>query len=98
MIRKDTLVCLGVAIARTRTERRLTVTELGRRAGIHPFYLWCIERGLCDPGFATLCSIADVLEIGLGALVKRAERFRSISRAPELRLRCSSGAPERHDE
>jgi transcriptional regulator with XRE-family HTH domain len=77
-MRKDTLVCLGVAITRTRTERQLSVTELGRRAGVHPFYLWCIERGFCDLGFATLCNIADALEIGLGVLVKRAERVRSI--------------------
>jgi len=72
-MRKDTLVCLGGAIARTRAERRLSVAELGRRAGVHPFYLWCIERGLCDLRFATLCSIADALEIELAALVKRAE-------------------------
>jgi transcriptional regulator with XRE-family HTH domain len=77
-MRKDTLVCLGVAIARTRAERRLSVTELGRRAGVHPFYIWCIERGLCDPGFATLCGIADALEIGPGTLARRAEWFRSI--------------------
>ncbi len=77
-MRKDALVCLGVAIARTRTERRLSVPELGRRAGVHPFCLWCIEHGFWDLGFATLCSIADALEIGPGVLVKRAERFRSI--------------------
>jgi transcriptional regulator with XRE-family HTH domain len=73
-MRKDELVGLGAAVARARVEKQWTQAELGRRAGLHPSHVSRIERGVGNPLVATLWSLAEALEVGLGTLVMDAQR------------------------
>jgi transcriptional regulator with XRE-family HTH domain len=56
-----------------RLARRLSIEGLAFEAGVHPTYLSAIERGLSNPSWAKLCSVADALDITVSALARVAE-------------------------
>jgi transcriptional regulator with XRE-family HTH domain len=64
---------LGRAIRKLRRERELTIEGLAFAAGIHPTYVSSIERGLRNPSWMVLCSLAGALEITVVDLVRRVE-------------------------
>lgn len=64
---------LGRAIRRLRRARRVTIENLAHAADIHPTYLSGIERGVRNPTWSKLTSLADALGIPLAEIVKDAE-------------------------
>lgn len=64
---------LGAAIRSTRTDRELSVEGLARTAGIHWTYLSGIERGVRNPSWKVLTSIAANLDVRVSELARRAE-------------------------
>jgi len=61
---------LGTRILQVRTQRRLSQTELARRAGLAPSYLSRIENRKIDPRPKTLRKIAQALGIPLAELFR----------------------------
>src|SRR5712664_1783512 len=85
--RKDHAVDLqeimGRVIRRERQERRLTIKELGEKAGLSEIYTGEIERGQKYPSSKVLESIATALELDIADLLElMAEEIRS-ERQPE---------------
>jgi transcriptional regulator with XRE-family HTH domain len=64
---------LGRAIRKLRSERRASIEMLALAADIHPTYLSGIERGLRNPSWRVLCSLAGALQIPVTDLARRAE-------------------------
>jgi ribosome-binding protein aMBF1 (putative translation factor) len=64
---------LGRAVRRLREARALSLETLAGEAGMHPTYLFAIERGLRNPTWARLCGLARVLNIKIAALALAAE-------------------------
>jgi transcriptional regulator with XRE-family HTH domain len=64
---------LGRAIRKLRREHKLTIEALAFAASIHPTYVSSIERGLRNPSWLVLCSLADALQITVVDLVQRVE-------------------------
>jgi transcriptional regulator with XRE-family HTH domain len=64
---------LGRAIRRLRRARRLTIEDLAHAADIHPTYLSGIERGVRNPTWSKLTSVAHALDVPLAEVVKDAE-------------------------
>jgi transcriptional regulator with XRE-family HTH domain len=64
---------LGRAIRQLRREHGLTIEELGFAAGVHPTYLSGIERGVRNPTWGKLCSLADTLGTPVVEIARRAE-------------------------
>jgi transcriptional regulator with XRE-family HTH domain len=60
-------------LRQVRTERGLSQEKLGFESGYHRTYIGMIERGLMNPSLRTILSIASVLEISAGELVRRTE-------------------------
>ncbi|HTU44192.1 MAG TPA: helix-turn-helix transcriptional regulator [Bryobacteraceae bacterium] len=60
-------------LRQARTERGLSQEKLGFESGYHRTYIGMIERGLMNPSLRTILSIASVLEISAGELVRRTE-------------------------
>jgi transcriptional regulator with XRE-family HTH domain len=56
-----------------RTDRELTVERLAAKAGIHWTYLSGIERGVRNPTWKVLTSIAVSLDLDVSELARRAE-------------------------
>jgi transcriptional regulator with XRE-family HTH domain len=52
---------LGARLRRLRHRRRLTLTQVARRAGVSPQYLSEIERGRKDPSSEMLAAVAGAL-------------------------------------
>ena len=64
----DTAVCLGARVRELRRDRGLTLSALGRRAGLsHPF-LSQLERGLARPSVGSVERIARALQVPVSAL------------------------------
>ena len=59
---------LGKRIRTLRKLKRLTIEELGEKAGIGYKFLSEVERGKANPSLDTLTKIADALEIEVSAL------------------------------
>jgi len=74
---------MGRVIRRERQERRLTIKELGDKAGLSEIYVGEIERGQKYPSSKVLESIAGALDLDLADLLElMAEEIRS-ERQPE---------------
>jgi transcriptional regulator with XRE-family HTH domain len=75
---------IGRVIRRERQERRLTIKELGDKAGLSEIYVGEIERGQKYPSSKVLESLATALEIDLADLLElMAEEIR-YEREPQL--------------
>jgi transcriptional regulator with XRE-family HTH domain len=64
---------LGRAIRELRRERRMSIEALAFAASVHPTYLSAIERGLRNPSWWVLCSLAGALQIPVADLALRVE-------------------------
>ncbi len=64
---------LGRAIRRLRHARHVTIEDLAHTADMHPTYLSGIERGIRNPTWDKLASLADALDIPVAAIVQYAE-------------------------
>jgi transcriptional regulator with XRE-family HTH domain len=64
---------LGRAIRRLRRARSLTIEDLAHAADIHPTYLSGIERGVRNPTWSKLTSVAHGLKVPLAEIVQDAE-------------------------
>ena len=61
----DAAKLLGLEVARGRRERRWTIDELARRAGITPFTLRKVERGDPTVGLGTAFDVAVLVGVQL---------------------------------
>jgi len=66
---------IGKAIRQVREKRGLTQEAVAHDAGITTATLGVIERGLSNPTWATVKSIAAALGVSIGELAKRSEKF-----------------------
>ena len=66
-------VDLGRAIRELRCERDVTIEGLALAADVHPTYLSSIERGLRNPSWRVLRSLAGALQIPVADLARRVE-------------------------
>jgi transcriptional regulator with XRE-family HTH domain len=73
-VREQPDAALAELLKRLREEREITQEQLAFDAGITVSALSRIERGLNSPGWTTVQSLADALEISLGELVADLER------------------------
>ena len=64
---------LGAAVRLLRVEHEMTVERLATAAGIHWTYLSGIERGIRNPSWKVLASIAHTLGVRTSELARRAE-------------------------
>jgi transcriptional regulator with XRE-family HTH domain len=71
--RAPTNPALGRAIRRLRKHRKLTIEALALDADMHPTYLSGIERGVRNPTWVKLCSLADALGIPISTVATEAE-------------------------
>lgn len=65
---------LGRAIRELRRERDVTIEGLAFAADVHPTYLSSIERGLRNPSWRVVRSLAGALQIPVADLARRVER------------------------
>ena len=63
---------LGQAIRRLRKERRLSIEALAFAADMHPTYLSGIERGVRNPTWARITSLARALETPVSTIIMAA--------------------------
>jgi transcriptional regulator with XRE-family HTH domain len=70
---------LGRAIRRRRRERKMTIEDLAYDADIHPTYLSGIERGVRNPTWSKLTSIAHALDTPVSSLARDAETETQLS-------------------
>jgi transcriptional regulator with XRE-family HTH domain len=61
---------MGRVIRRERQDRRLTIKELGEKAGLSEIYMGEIERGQKYPSSRVLESIAQALELDIADLLE----------------------------
>ena len=73
---------LGREIRVFRRQLGLTLTELGRLAGLSPASISKIERGVTPPSLATLSALAGALGVPVTALFRRYEEQRDASHVP----------------
>jgi transcriptional regulator with XRE-family HTH domain len=64
---------LGRAVRRLRHERGLTIESLAFAADIHPTYLSEIERGVRNPTWQVVCSLARALGTPIATVAHDAE-------------------------
>lgn len=67
------LQALGKVLNSKRQSRKLSLEELGQRAGLHRAYISEIERGERNPSLTVLKKLADALETTVTALTATAE-------------------------
>ena len=66
---------IGRAIRQVREKRSLTQEAVAHDASITTATLGVIERGLSNPTWATVKSIAAALDVSIGELAKLSEKF-----------------------
>jgi len=82
---------LGVVIRRARRERHLSIETLAFAADMHPTYLSGIERGIRNPTWVKLRSLADALQVPVSAIVQGAEDEAQVQQATrEARARVDA--------
>ncbi len=92
---------IGKVIRQERQVRRLTIKELGDKAGLSEIYVGEIERGQKYPSAKVLESIAQALELDLADLLElmaeeiRREREPQMTSAIGFTLPGRSGQPRR---
>ncbi len=69
---------LGRAIRELRSERDVSIEALALAADIHPTYLSSIERGLRNPSWLVLRSLAGALQIAVADLARRVESMERV--------------------
>lgn len=74
---------MGRVIRRERQERRLTIKELGEKAGLSEIYVGEIERGQKYPSSRVLESIAGALELDIADLLELVAEEIRFQREPE---------------
>jgi transcriptional regulator with XRE-family HTH domain len=70
---------LGQAVRRLRRERRLTIEALAFAADMHPTYVSGIERGVRNPSWEKIASLARALGVPVSTLVAAAEQEAEIA-------------------
>jgi transcriptional regulator with XRE-family HTH domain len=70
---------LGQAVRRLRRERRLTIEALAFAADMHPTYVSGIERGVRNPSWEKIASLARALGVPVSTLVVAAEQEAEIA-------------------
>jgi transcriptional regulator with XRE-family HTH domain len=88
---------LGRAIRRLRREQRLTIETLALDAGLHPTYLSGIERGIRNPTWDKIGSLARTLDMPVSALVLTAEQEAEVARVVR-EARAHIGSVRRYDD
>ena len=92
---------MGRVIRRERQDRRLTIKELGEKAGLSEIYVGEIERGQKYPSAKVLESIAAALDLGIADLLEltaeeiRREREPQMTTAIGFTLPSGPGQPRR---
>lgn len=82
---------LGQAIRRLRRARHLTIEALALDADMHPTYLSGIERGVRNPTWSKITSLARTLGVPVTAIVQTAEQEAEIARVVrETRARIAA--------
>lgn len=61
---------IGENIRKYRTEKKISLSKLAAKAGMHPGSLTNIEKGYRNPSVDALSKIADALEVPLAALMQ----------------------------
>lgn len=74
-------VRFGLIINRLRTQRRMTLIQLGRRSGMHPTYLGVLEKGGNMPSLETILRLAEIFKVSAGDIVREVEDARKEARA-----------------
>jgi transcriptional regulator with XRE-family HTH domain len=74
---------LGLAIRRLRRERRITIDALAFAADMHPTYLSGIERGIRNPTWDRITSLARELDVPIAIIVQTAEQEGEVARAAD---------------
>lgn len=74
---------MGRVIRRERQDRRLTIKELGEKAGLSEIYVGEIERGQKYPSSRVLESIAAALELDIADLLEMVAEEIRYEREPE---------------
>jgi len=64
---------IGLGVRRIRRERALPIARLAEAAGMHRTSVSCIERGKRQPGWWTLCVLAEALDVPVSRLAAAAE-------------------------
>jgi transcriptional regulator with XRE-family HTH domain len=75
-----TNIDLGRAIRRLRRAQRLTIETLALDADMHPTYLSGIERGIRNPTWDKIGSLARTLDMPVSAVVQAAEQEAEVAR------------------
>jgi transcriptional regulator with XRE-family HTH domain len=87
-----TNIDLGRAIRRLRREQRLTIETLALDADMHPTYLSGIERGIRNPTWGKITSLAGTLGVPVSIVVQAAEQEADVAQAVrEVRARIADG-------
>jgi transcriptional regulator with XRE-family HTH domain len=71
---------LGQAIRRLRHERDMTIEALAFAADIHPTYVSGIERGVRNPTWERITSLASALAVPVSVLAETAEQEVEVAR------------------
>jgi transcriptional regulator with XRE-family HTH domain len=70
---------LGQAIRRLRRDRHLTIEALAFGADMHPTYVSGIERGVRNPTWDKITSLARALDVPVSAIAQAAEQEAEIA-------------------
>jgi transcriptional regulator with XRE-family HTH domain len=89
---------IGIVIRQERQDRRLTIKELGEKAGISEIYMGEIERGQKYPSANVLESLARALELSLAEMLElMAEELRK-EQEPQLTTVIGFTMPNRPEQ
>ena|SRR5690242_4749910 len=89
---------IGIVIRQERQDRRLTIKELGEKAGISEIYMGEIERGQKYPSANVLESLARALELSLAEMLElMAEELRK-EQEPQLTTVIGFTTPNRPEQ
>ncbi len=92
---------IGKVIRQERQERRMTIKDLGDKAGLSEIYVGEIERGQKYPSAKVLESLATALELDMAELLEliaeeiRSEREPQLTRAIGFVMPGTTGQPRR---
>ena len=65
----ETVAAIGSQIRNLRSEKRLTLKDLGERTGVSPSMLSLVERGKTSPSIGTLVAISAALGVHMSDLI-----------------------------
>lgn len=65
----ETVAAIGNQIRNLRSEKRLTLKDLGERTGVSPSMLSLVERGKTSPSIGTLVAISSALGVHMSDLI-----------------------------